>query len=108
MSKSIQILMKRSYQILFISIALNINTTISHAQTDLKKAKPRFENGARVGKQKDGSYIVPTSQVIDPAGTTVTFSGRPVDLALNPTETILAVKNMYDIVFFDATTYKSL
>ncbi|MFN2439644.1 MAG: alkaline phosphatase family protein [Chitinophagaceae bacterium] len=55
-----------------------------------------------MGPQKDETYIVPTSQIIDPAGTTITFPGRPVDLALNPDETTLAVKNLKDIVFFDA------
>jgi YVTN family beta-propeller protein len=57
-----------------------------------------------VGKQKDGSYIVSTSQIIDPAGDQVTFSGRPTDLALNSSETILAVKNMQDILFMDVAT----
>ncbi len=42
--------------------------------------------------QSNNSYVVSTSQIIDPAGKTVTFPGRPVDLALNTTETILAVK----------------
>jgi YVTN family beta-propeller protein len=72
------------------------------AQEKIKTAKGKFEKRSLVGKQKDGSYVVPTSQVIDPAGTTITFSGRPVDIALNPGETILAVKNMYNLVFFDA------
>jgi len=54
-----------------------------------------------VGKQEDASFVVPTSQLINPAGTTVTFPGRPVDLALNPDETLLAIKNLKDIVFFD-------
>ncbi|MBC7922621.1 MAG: hypothetical protein H7Z75_16185, partial [Ferruginibacter sp.] len=56
---------------------------------------------ALVGPQGDGTYVVGTSQLIDPAGKTVTFPGRPVDLALNPAETILAVKNMSDVVFFN-------
>ena len=75
-------------------------TNILIAQQEAEKNK-EFEKKALVGKQRDGSYIVPTSQIIDPAGATITFPGRPVDLALNPEETILAVKNMYNIVFFD-------
>ncbi|MBA4139635.1 MAG: bifunctional YncE family protein/alkaline phosphatase family protein [Segetibacter sp.] len=67
-----------------------------------KSAKDNFEKKSLVGKQKDESYVVPTSQIIDPAGTTIIFPGRPLDLALNPDETILAVKNLKDIVFFDA------
>ncbi|HEX7905469.1 MAG TPA: bifunctional YncE family protein/alkaline phosphatase family protein [Chitinophagaceae bacterium] len=77
---------------------------VSTAQERIKTDKDKFEKKSLVGKQKDGSYIVPTSQIIDPAGTTITFPGRPVDLSLSPDETILAVKNMYNLVFFDAAT----
>ncbi len=76
--------------------------TYLHAQ---KQKEDKFEKKSFVGKQKDESYIVPTSQIIDPAGTTITFSGRPMDMALNPGETILAVKNLKDILFFDASNH---
>lgn len=66
-----------------------------------RTGKAKFDRKSIVGQQKNTSYVVPTSQIIDPAGMTVTFPGRPVDLALNPDETILAVKNLSDIVFFD-------
>jgi len=65
-----------------------------------------FEKKSLVGKQKNKGFIVPTSQLIESAGTTVTFPGRPVDLALNPDETILAVKNLKDIVFFDVANQR--
>ncbi|MDF3078919.1 MAG: Phosphoesterase family protein [Sphingobacteriaceae bacterium] len=64
----------------------------------------RFAKQSKAGPQKDGSYIVPTSQTITPAGKTVTFPGRPFDIALNPDETILAVKNMTNLVFLDVKT----
>jgi YVTN family beta-propeller protein len=60
-----------------------------------------LDDAFSVGPQNNGSYVVSTSQVIDPAGKTVVFPGRAVDLALNPKETILAVKNMRDIIFFN-------
>ena len=66
-----------------------------------QRARDKFEKKSLVGKQTDESYVVPTSQIIDPAGTTITFPGRPVDLALSPDETLLAVKNLRDIVIFD-------
>ncbi len=47
---------------------------------------------------------MPTSQIIDPAGITITFPGRPVDVALNPNETLVAVKNLRDIVFIEVAT----
>lgn len=67
-----------------------------------KQVGKRFDKKSLVGNQKDSTYVVATSQIIDPAGHTVTFYGRPVDLALNPNEAVLAVKNLYNIVFFDA------
>ncbi len=48
-----------------------------------KQKEDKFDKKSLVGKQKDESYIVPTSQIIDPAGTTITFPGRPMDIALN-------------------------
>ncbi len=59
---------------------------------------------AVVGPQNDGTYVVPTTQIVDPAGQTVLVSGRPVDMALNPDGTMLAVKNRKDILFVDMTT----
>lgn len=64
-------------------------------------SRDTFPHEALVGRQDDGTYIVGTSQIIDPAGVTRSFPGRPVDLVLNRYETILAVKNMSSIVFFD-------
>lgn len=66
---------------------------------------PFFER-ALVGPQEDGTYIVATTQRIDPAGENITFQGRPVDLALNPDESTLTVKNMSDIVFIDTKSHE--
>lgn len=85
----------------FILLCCTANT---NAQEKTTEATPKFNKMAKVGEQKDGSYVVPTSQIIDPAGNTITFPGRPMDLALNPDETILAVKNLYNIVFFDVAS----
>lgn len=75
----------------------------SHSEAQ-KKQKDTFEKKSKVGKQENNSYIVQTSQVIDPAGKTVVFPGRPVDLALNPEESVLAVKNLNNIIFFDVSS----
>ena len=37
----------------------------------------------KVGLQPDGRIVVPTNQILQPAGTQVTFPGRPVDLLLD-------------------------
>ena len=63
-----------------------------------------FLEQAVVGPQGDGTYVVPTTQIVDPAGESVLFPGRPTGLALSPDETILAVKNRTDLVFIDMTT----
>lgn len=55
-----------------------------------------------VGPRTDSAYFVATSQVIDPEGVTIQFPGRPVDLCYNRNESIIAVKNMSAVVFFDA------
>lgn len=91
--------------VFFLTLFCCCVATSSNAQEIAKGGKDKFEKKSLVGKQKDGSYIVPTSQIIDPAGATITFPGRPTDLALNPDETILAVKNLEDIIFFDATNH---
>lgn len=75
----------------------------SHSEAQ-KKQKDTFEKKSKVGKQENNSYIVQTSQIIDPAGKTVVFPGRPVDLALNPEESVLAVKNLNNIIFFDVSS----
>ena len=58
----------------------------------------------RVGVQPDGRIVVPTNQVLTPAGKQITFPGRPVDLALAEGGKTLVVKNMHDLVFIDVAT----
>jgi YVTN family beta-propeller protein len=59
-----------------------------------------------VGPLPDGRIVVPTNQVLSPAGTQVTFPGRPVDLALADDGRTLVVKNMKNLVFLDPATGK--
>src|SRR5690349_18708699 len=89
-------------QFFVLIIIVSFSSSRTSAQVKKPKDKEGFEKKSLVGKQKDNSYVVPTSQVIDPAGNTVTFPGRPVDLALSPNEKLLAVKNINNIIFFNA------
>src|SRR5947209_15947534 len=57
-----------------------------------------------VGPQKDGRIVVPTNQVLKPAGLQVTFPGRPVDLALAEDGRTVVVKNMKNLLFIDVAT----
>jgi YVTN family beta-propeller protein len=54
-----------------------------------------------VGVQPDGRIVVPTNQILKPAGQQITFPGRPVDLALAEAGRILVVKNLNDLVLID-------
>src|SRR5258708_1479298 len=58
----------------------------------------------KVGRQADGRIVVPTNQILMPAGKQVLFPGRPVDLALADEGRTLVVKNLKDLVFVDAST----
>jgi YVTN family beta-propeller protein len=58
----------------------------------------------KVGLQADGRIVVPTNQILRPAGTQVTFPGRPVDLLLVDGGRTLVAKNMRNLVFIDPAT----
>ena len=48
---------------------------------------------AVVGPQEETMIVVPTHQILKPAGLQIPLPGRPNDLALSPDEKLLAVKN---------------
>jgi len=75
-------------------------------ETVLQQEPDIFFEQAVVGPQDDGTWVVATTQRIDPAGDSVVFPGRPTDLALSPDGALLAVKNMEDLVFVDAGTHE--
>ncbi len=58
----------------------------------------------KVGLQADGRIVVPTNQILQPAGTQATFPGRPVDLVAIDDGRVLVAKNMRDLVFLNAAT----
>ena len=55
----------------------------------------------KVGRQPDGRIVVPTNQILKPAGKQILFPGRPVDIALADAGRTLVVKNMKGLVFID-------
>jgi len=59
-----------------------------------------------VGMQPDGRILVPTNQMLKPAGKQITFPGRPVDLKLSADGKTLVVKNMGDLIFIDVEKAK--
>jgi YVTN family beta-propeller protein len=60
----------------------------------------------KVGLQPDGRIVVPTNQILQPAGTQVTFPGRPVDLVEVEGGKLLVAKNMKGLEFIDPATGK--
>ncbi|MFT7035579.1 MAG: YVTN family beta-propeller protein [Cyclobacteriaceae bacterium] len=80
------------------------DTSINQSEVKFTDTLDLFNRRAMVGPQDDGTHVVATSQIINPAGNTVVFPGRPTDLALNNGETILAVKNKSDVIFFDVAS----
>jgi YVTN family beta-propeller protein len=54
-----------------------------------------------VGLQPDGRIVVPTNQILKPAGAQVTFPGRPVDLAWSGDGKFVLIKNMKAMLVYD-------
>ena len=60
----------------------------------------------RVGPAADDRIVVPTNQVLSPAGRQVAFSGRPTDVALSPDGRWLAVLDRSQIALIDVADGK--
>lgn len=57
-----------------------------------------------IGRQADGTVMVPTEQLILPTGRQVEFGGRPIDLALLPDGSTLAVVDRLHLRLIDTET----
>jgi YVTN family beta-propeller protein len=57
-----------------------------------------------VGPSPNG-YVVPTKQLVRPAGQVIEFGGRPVDMALSPDRSVLYVKGNRSLLVVDAKTW---
>jgi YVTN family beta-propeller protein len=59
-----------------------------------------------VGPLESGGHLTPTHQLLHPAGESVEFGGRPVDLVLAPDGRTLFVKDNRGLVVIDAGTWR--
>ena len=59
-----------------------------------------------VGPADGGGYIVSTKQLIRPAGQSVEFRGRPVDLALSPDGKPVYAKSSAQLLVIDAESWQ--
>jgi DNA-binding beta-propeller fold protein YncE len=65
------------------------------------QTKPADYDSLRVGVEDGGRIVVPTNQVLSPAGRQIAFSGRPTDVALSPDGRWLAVLDRNQVVIID-------
>ncbi|MDX2443217.1 MAG: bifunctional YncE family protein/alkaline phosphatase family protein [Bacteroidales bacterium] len=93
----------------FLGIIIFLILLLTQCQSEPEQ-KDSLAN-RKVGPQPDGSILVPTNQLLRPAGFQITFPGRPVDLALSPDGKWLAVlnKSSLDLIrVLDRTIMQSL
>src|SRR5437763_571670 len=76
-----------------VLLVLLFVTALGHAQ-----------DNAKIGLQPDGRIIVPTNQVLKPAGAQITFPGRPVSLLLIDDGRTLVAQNKNNLLFIDVKT----
>ena len=62
----------------------------------------------KVGPLPDGETVLATSQLIQAAGDSLSFGGRPVDLALSPDDKTVYIKNMSSLLVVDVTGWSLL
>ena len=74
--------------------------------TNAQKAPDVPEKPDQVGPAGDDGFLVATGQLIHPAGESVGFKGRPVDLALSPDGRRLYVKDNRGLVVIDTASWK--
>ena len=58
-----------------------------------------------VGPTADDAHVLPTAQLIRPAGKTVELAGRPVDIALAPSGEMLYVKDNRGLLAIDVASW---
>jgi YVTN family beta-propeller protein len=73
-------------------------TSILMSSAGVYAAQPSFLGDMLVGKQQNGSTVVPDNQLITPAGKQIEFGGNPMTVAVNPngkTATTIIGRNNY-------------
>src|ERR1044071_2861626 len=63
---------------------------------------PALRSTIALGRQSEGFYLLPTNQLIQPAGQQSMFRGRPVDIVFDSQKRLLAVLNWRSILLLDS------
>jgi YVTN family beta-propeller protein len=66
------------------------------------------QDPATVGPSPGGGVLVPTGQIVRPAGESLAYPGRPVDLVLSPDGSRLYAKDNTGVLVVDAVNWKVL
>ncbi|MEE9432299.1 MAG: bifunctional YncE family protein/alkaline phosphatase family protein [Melioribacteraceae bacterium] len=74
-------------------LLFTISFVIIFTACNTKNKQSESIDTRKIGRQPDGSILVPTNQLLRPAGFQIQFHGRPVDLTLSPDGKWLAVLN---------------
>ncbi len=69
-------------------------------------ASAAFAADPPVGPMPGGGYMVTTRQLIRPAGQSIEFAGRPVDMALSPDAKTLYLKTNTSLLVIDTSTWR--
>src|SRR5436190_19455898 len=88
--------------------ATHIRTALVVLFLDIAHFALAQEARVNVGPQGDGRIVVPTNQVLEPAGEQLLFGGRPTDLALSPDGKRLAIVNRREVLLVDAADGKTI
>src|SRR6185369_8679176 len=67
-------------------------------------ADAKLYDRSHVGPLADGRVIVPTNQILSPAGRQLIVGGRPTDVALSPDRKWLAVLNVNEVQLVDVAS----
>jgi YVTN family beta-propeller protein len=93
----------------FIGLALTAwSFSCAVGSDELPAEKAEYPIQQHVGPAERGGMIVPTGQLIHPAGQTFAFGGRPVDIAISPDRNVVFVKNVGSLMVVDASRWQSI
>ena len=96
-------MMRKTFLFLLLSILVVI--TLIARETGLFS---RLKSNILLGRQKSGSYLVPTNQLLEPWGEQILIQGRPVDIAFNSQKRLLAVLNWRNVLLRDESTGRQI
>jgi len=63
-----------------------------------------LKSDARIGRQPEGFYLVPTNQLLRPWGEQTLIQGRPVDMVFDSKKRVLAILNWRGVFIADASS----